>query len=96
MPPVLRYVCGGNYSASLPGRGDRLEVVTVTPGKGAMKNGIGGIVRMELTHVINNPIHSPLADDFLAYLQELDVTYPVAMADSTHNPVANMSDPKVF
>jgi spermidine/putrescine transport system substrate-binding protein len=71
-------------------------VEAVTPRKGAMKDGAGGIVWMELTNVINNPKPSPLADDFLAYLQEPDVAYLVAMADSTHNPVANMSDPRVF
>ena len=61
-----------------------------------MKDGAGGIVWMELTNVINNPNPSPLADDFLAYLQEPEVAYLVAMADSTHNPVANMGDPEVF
>jgi spermidine/putrescine transport system substrate-binding protein len=90
------YVCGGNYTASPPRREGRLEVEAVTPRKGAMKDGAGGIVWMELTNVVNNPKPSPLADDFLAYLQEPDVAYLVAMADSTHNPVANMSDPRVF
>jgi spermidine/putrescine transport system substrate-binding protein len=90
------YVCGGNYTASPPRREGRLEVEAITPRKGAMKDGVGGIVWMELTNVINNPKPSPLADDFLAYLQEPDVSYLVAMADSTHNPVANMNDPKVF
>ena len=90
------YVCGGNYTASPPRREGHLEVEAVTPRKGAMKNGVGGIVWMELTNVINNPKPSPLADDFLAHLQEPDVSYMVAMADSTHNPVANMGDPNVF
>jgi spermidine/putrescine transport system substrate-binding protein len=90
------YVCGGNYTASPPRREGRLEVMAITPRKGAMKDGVGGIVWMELTNVINNPKPSPLADDFLAYLQEPEVAYLVAMADSTHNPVANMGDPKVF
>jgi spermidine/putrescine transport system substrate-binding protein len=61
-----------------------------------MGHGGGGIVWMELTNVINNPKHNTLADDFVAYLQEPDVSYLVAMADSTHNPVANMGDPKVL
>jgi len=90
------YCCGGNYTASPPRREGRLEIVAITPRKGAMKNGVGGITWMELTNVINNPKPSPLADDFLAYLQEPEASYNVAMADSTHNPVANMNDPKVF
>ncbi|NIQ37846.1 MAG: twin-arginine translocation signal domain-containing protein [Proteobacteria bacterium] len=90
------YVCGGNYTASPPRREGRLEVTAITPRHGPMKGGGGGIVWMELTNVINNPKFNALADDFVAYLQEPDVAYLVAMADSTHNPVANMGDPKVF
>jgi len=90
------YVCGGNYTASPPRREGRLEVQAVTPRKGAMKNGGGGIVWIELTSIVNNPKPSPLADDFLAYMQEPEIAYQIAMADSTHNPVARMSDPKVF
>jgi spermidine/putrescine transport system substrate-binding protein len=90
------YVCGGNYTASPPRREGRKEVVAITPRRGPMQNGGGGIVWMELTNVINNPKQNSLADDFVAYLQEPDVAYLVAMADSTHNPVANMGDPQVF
>jgi spermidine/putrescine transport system substrate-binding protein len=90
------YVCGGNYTASVPRKEGRMEVTAITPRHGPMGHGGGGIVWMELTNVINNPKHNTLADDFVAYLQEPDVAYLVAMADSTHNPVANMGDPKVF
>jgi spermidine/putrescine transport system substrate-binding protein len=90
------YCCGGNYTASPPRREGRLEVEAVTPRKGAMKDGKGGIVWIELTSVVNNPKPSALADDFLAYMQEPEAAYLIAMADSTHNPIANMADPQVL
>ena len=90
------YCCGGNYTASPPRREGRLEVAAITPRHGPMECGGGGICWMELTNIVNNPKPCPLADDFLAYMQEPEVAYLIAMADSTHNPVANMNHPKVF
>ena len=90
------YSVGSLYTVS-PARAEgHWNLYGVIPPKGSQEGGVGGICWLELTNVVNNPKISPLADDFLAYMQEPDVAYQIAMAASTHNPVANMADPKVF
>ena len=59
-------------------------------------NGKGGIVWIELTSVVNNPDPSPLAEDFLAYVQRPDVSKKVAFAEGTYNPVTQMGDKAVM
>ena len=90
------YCCGGIYTASPPRRNGRWEIEAVTPRHGSMENGAGGIAWTELTSMVHNPSPSPLADDFITYMQEPDASYHIAMAKSTHNPVANMASSKVM
>jgi spermidine/putrescine transport system substrate-binding protein len=45
---------------------------------------------------VNNPQLSPLASDFLAYVQDPEVAHTVAFAEGTFNPVTQMGDPKCF
>lgn len=90
------YAHGSTFSCSAARREGHWEVVCITPRKGSQAGGVGGVVWYELTNIVNNPDLTPLADDFLAYMMEPSASYHIAMADSTHNPVANMKDPKVF
>ena len=58
-----------------------------------MEGGKGGISWIEVTSVVNNPQISPLAPDFLAYVQDPTVAHTVAFAEGTFNPVAQMAQP---
>ena len=83
------YFTGGTYTAS-PARFDGAKNVRgITPNSGPM-DGKGGIVWIELTSVVNNPQVSPLAEEFLAYVQRADVSKKVAFAEGTYNPVTQM------
>jgi len=89
------YMTGGTYTAS-PARFDgQKNVRGITPKSGPM-DGKGGIVWIELTSVVNNPDPSPLADEFLAYVQRPDVSKKVAFAEGTYNPVTQMGDKDVL
>lgn len=89
------YFTGGTYTAS-PARFDgSRQVRGITPNSGPM-NGKGGIVWIELTSVVNNPNPSPLADEFLAYVQRPDVSKKVAFAEGTYNPVTQMGSKDVL
>lgn len=89
------YFTGGTYTAS-PARFDGAKNVRgITPNSGPM-DGKGGIVWIELTSVVNNPDPSPLADEFLAYVQRPDVSKHVAFAEGTYNAVTQMGDKDVL
>ena len=89
------YCTGGTYTAS-PARFDgATNIRGITPSKGPM-DGKGGIVWVEVTSKVNNPQGSPLAEDFLAYVQEPEVSHAVAFAEGTYNPVTQMGNPEVF
>ena len=89
------YCTGGTYTAS-PARFDgATNVRGITPARGPM-GGKGGIVWVEVTSVVNNPQGSPLAEEFLHYVQQPDVCHAVAFAEGTYNPVTQMADSKVF
>jgi spermidine/putrescine transport system substrate-binding protein len=89
------YFTGGTYTAS-PARYDgNRNVRGITPRSGPM-DGKGGIVWIELTSVVNNPNPSPLAEEFLAYVQRPDISKRVAFAEGTYNPVTQMGDEKVL
>ncbi len=89
------YFTGGTYTAS-PARYDGYSNVRgITPNSGPM-DGKGGIVWIELTSVVNNPEVSPLAEEFLAYIQRPDVSKNVAFAEGTYNPVTQMGDSSVL
>jgi spermidine/putrescine transport system substrate-binding protein len=89
------YFTGGTYTAS-PARYDgATQVRGITPRSGPM-DGKGGIVWIELTSVVNNPDPSPLAEEFLAYVQRADVSKKVAFAEGTYNPVTQMGSEDVL
>ena len=89
------YLTGGTYTAS-PARLDgNSNIRGITPKRGPM-DGKGGIVWVEVTSVVNNPQVSPLAEDFLEYVQGPEASHAVAFAEGTYNPVTQMGNPKVF
>ncbi len=89
------YCTGGTYTAS-PARLDgATNIRGITPNSGPM-DGKGGIIWVEVTSIVNNPQGSPLAEEFLHYVQQPDACHAVAFAEGTYNPVSQMADPKVF
>ncbi|MGF1593325.1 MAG: PotD/PotF family extracellular solute-binding protein [Kiloniellaceae bacterium] len=89
------HLTGGTYSAS-PARFDGYPNIRgVTPLKSAIP-GKGGVAWVEITSIVNNPQLSPLAADFLEYVQDPEVSHTVAFAEGTFNPVTQMGDPKCF
>ena len=90
------YLTGGTYTAS-PARLDgATNIRGITPKKGPLAGGKGGITWVEITSVVNNPNGSPLALDFLEYVQDADVCHAVAFAEGTYNPVTQMANADVF
>ena len=90
------YLTGGTYSCS-PARADGyLNIRGITPKKGPMADGKGGIAWIEITSAVNNPQLSPLAADFLEYVQSPEMSHTVAFAEGTFNPVTQMGDPACF
>ncbi|MDY0873743.1 ABC transporter substrate-binding protein [Dongia rigui] len=90
------HMTGGTYSAS-PARADgNANIRAITPNKGPMAGGKGGISWIEITSVVNNPDVSPLAVQFLEYVQDPKVAHTVAFAEGTFNPVAQMGNPECF
>ena len=90
------HMTGGTYSAS-PARADGYANIRgITPKKGPMAGGKGGVSWIEVTSVVNNPDVSPLATEFLKYVQAPDVAHTVAFAEGTFNPVAQMANPDCF
>ena len=90
------YLTGGTYSCS-PARADGyLNIRGITPKKGPMPGGKGGVSWIEVTSTVNNPELSPLAVEFLAYVQDPVVAHTVAFAEGTFNPVAQMANPECF
>jgi spermidine/putrescine transport system substrate-binding protein len=90
------HLTGGTYSAS-PARADgNANIRGVTPKKGPMAGGKGGVSWIEVTSTVNNPQLSPLAPQFLEYVQAPDVAHTVAFAEGTFNPVAQMANPDCF
>jgi spermidine/putrescine transport system substrate-binding protein len=90
------HLTGGTYSAS-PARADgNPNIRGITPKKGPMAGGKGGISWIEVTSLVNNPQLSPLAAEFLAYVQDPATAHTVAFAEGTFNPVAQMANPDSF
>lgn len=89
------YFTGGTYTSS-PARYDGFSNVrAITPNSGPV-DGKGGIVWVELTSAVNNPDPSTLAEEFLAFVQQPDISKVVAFSEGTYNPVTQMADPEVF
>ena len=90
------HLTGGTYSAS-PARADgHPEIRGITPKSGPMAGGKGGISWIEVTSTVNNPELSPLAGQFLEYVQQPDTAHIVAFAEGTFNPVTQMGNPDCF
>ena len=87
---------GGTYTCSVARKEGFNEVYHISPRKGPLAGGKGSLQWFEVTSVVNNPDVSPLAEDFLEYVQRPDICHTVAMADASHNPVTQMSQPDVF
>ena len=88
------YLTGGVYSVS-PARADgHKNLRGITPKKGPFAGGKGGIAWIEITSVVNNPNVSPLAEEFLTYVQDPKMSHTVAFAEGTFNPVAQMGNPE--
>ncbi|MDH6266140.1 spermidine/putrescine transport system substrate-binding protein [Rhizobium sp. SG_E_25_P2] len=89
------YMTGGTYSVS-PARADGYpNLRAITPLKGPI-DGKGGISWIEITSTVNNPNLSPLAIEFLKYVQAPEIAHTVAFAEGTFNPVSQMGNPKCF
>ncbi|WP_421695749.1 ABC transporter substrate-binding protein [Aestuariivirga sp.] len=89
------HMTGGTYSAS-PARADgNPNIRGITPNSGPI-DGKGGVAWIEITSTVNNPELSPLATEFLEYVQAPDVAHTVAFAEGTFNPVAQMGNPDCF
>jgi spermidine/putrescine transport system substrate-binding protein len=90
------HMTGGTYSAS-PARADGfLNIRGVTPNRGPFEGDKGGISWIEVTSPVNNPQLSPLATQFLEWVQSPEMSHTVAFAEGTFNPVAQMGDPACF
>jgi spermidine/putrescine transport system substrate-binding protein len=90
------HLTGGTYSVS-PARADgNPQLRGITPKKGPMEGGKGGIAWIEVTSTVNNPNLSPLAADFLEYVQSPEMSHTVAFAEGTFNPVTQMGNPDCF
>nr|WP_244517781.1 PotD/PotF family extracellular solute-binding protein [Ancylobacter rudongensis] len=90
------HMTGGTYSVS-PARADgHPNLRGITPLRGPLPGGKGGIAWIEITSTVNNPNLSPLALDFLKYVQAPDVAHTVAFAEGTFNPVAQMGNKACF
>jgi spermidine/putrescine transport system substrate-binding protein len=89
------HLTGGTYSVS-PARADgNPQLRGITPLKSVLP-GKGGISWIEITSTVNNPNLSPLAVEFLAFVQDPTVAHTVAFAEGTYNPVAQMGNPDCF
>lgn len=89
------HLTGGTYSAS-PARADgHANIRGITPRKGPI-DGKGGVSWIEVTSTVNNPQLSPLATEFLAYVQDPEVAHTVAFAEGTFNPVTQMANPDCY
>jgi spermidine/putrescine transport system substrate-binding protein len=90
------HLTGGTYSAS-PARADgNKNIRGITPKSGPMVDGKGGISWIEVTSTVNNPQLSPLATEFLHYVQDPKTAHIVAFAEGTFNPVAQMGNKECF
>ncbi len=81
------YLSGGTYTASLARAEGFSNIRAISPMKGA-------VMWVEVTSLVNNPNPSPLATDFLEYVQNPKVARQVAFAEGTYNPVAQMGNPE--
>ena len=69
---------------------------SITPLKGPIDGKGGGVAWIEITSTVNNLNLSPLALEFLKYVQAPEVAHTVAFAEGTYNPVTQMGSPECF
>ena len=84
---IYAYVTGGTYTASVARADGGDQIYSISPKKGAL-------MWVEVTSVVNNPEISPLAQDFLKWVQKPDIAHIVAFAEGTFNPVTQMGNPE--
>lgn len=89
------YFTGGVFSCSGARHDGQLQVRAITPKTGPV-DGKGGIVWVEITSAVNNPDLSPLAEDFLEFVQEPEIAALVASGGGTLNPITQMGNPEVM
>jgi spermidine/putrescine transport system substrate-binding protein len=83
------YVAGGTFTVSSLRRDGFPQFLAVSPKQGPI-DGLGGTAYVEITSVVNNPNLSPLAGDFLHYMQSPEGALAVARSGTSLNPVANI------
>ncbi|MFV0297885.1 MAG: PotD/PotF family extracellular solute-binding protein [Hyphomicrobiaceae bacterium] len=86
---------GGTYSVARARYDGHRNIRGITPSRGPV-DGKGAIMWAEITSSVNNPTPSPLAEEFLAYVQRPDIAKIVASAANIYTPVSNMGNPKVL
>ena len=89
------YFTGGTYTSSSARHEGHLEILGVSPKRGPI-NGKGAMQWFEVTSLVNNPSPTPLASDFLEFIQKPEICKAVAFAEGTYNPVSQMANPEVF
>ena len=85
------YMAGGTYTVSSLRADGHPECLAVSPDSGPIV-GRGGIAYVEITSVINNPNLSPLAGDYLHYMQTPEAALRIARSGGTLNPVCTMPE----
>lgn len=89
------YFTGGTYTASPARMEGYKEILGISPKSGPI-HGKGAMQWFEITSLVNNPNLSPLAEEFLLFVQKPEICKAVAFAEGTYNPVSQMSNPEVF
>jgi spermidine/putrescine transport system substrate-binding protein len=83
------YVAGGTFTVSSLRRDGFPQFRAVSPAQGPIE-GKGGTAYVEITSVVNNPNLSPIAGDFLHYMQTPEGSLAVARSGTSLNPVGNI------
>lgn len=83
------YLSGGTYTASPA----RLEGFTNIRAISPLEN---STMWVEITSLVNNPVPTPLATEFLKYVQDPEIAHRVAFAEGTYNPVTQMGNKACF
>lgn len=89
------YFTGGTYTASPARMEGYKEILGISPKSGPI-HGKGAMQWFEITSLVNNPNLSPLAEEFLLFVQKPEICKAVAFAEGTYNPVSQMANPEVF
>ena len=84
---IAAQLAGGTYTSSLARFEGEDQIYSISPKE-------NGFMWVEITSVVNNPEVSPLAEDFLKWVQQPDIAHIVAFAEGTFNPVAQMGNPE--